>query len=81
MDGLMRGHGMREIQCQVWLLSMPNCTNVSHSLQELTGVCFNTSEQHKDSTPSQIKHDTEDKKVTIVFDGYNNGPEIKFATI
>ena len=68
---------MTEIQCLVWLLSMPTCTNVSYSMQEFTGVSFNTSEQHKDSKQSQIKHETEDVKVTIVFEGYYNGLDIK----
>ena len=58
--GLTRGSGMTEIQCLVWLLSMPACADVSHSMQELTGINCNTSEQHKDSTQSRIKRDTED---------------------
>ncbi len=58
--GLTRGHGMAEMQRLVWLLSMPACANITHSMQELTGVCCNTSEQHKDSTQSRIRRDTED---------------------
>lgn len=60
MGGLTRGRGMTEIQRLVWLLSMPACADVSHSMQELTAVICNTSEQHKDSTQSRIKRDTED---------------------
>ncbi len=51
---------MTEIKRLVWLLSMPACAEVSHSMQEFTGVRCDTSEQHKDSTQSQIKRDTED---------------------
>ena len=58
--GLTRGRGMAEMQRLVWLLSMPACADITHSMQELTGVCCNTSEQHKDSTQSRIKRDTED---------------------
>lgn len=60
VGGLTRGRGMTEIQRLVWLLSMPACADVSHSMQEFTGVSCNTSEQHKDSTQSRIKRDTED---------------------
>ena len=58
--GLTRGHGMTDIQRLVWLLSMPACADVSHSMQEFTGVSCNTCEQHKDATQSRIKRDSED---------------------
>jgi len=44
--GLTRGRGMTEIQSLVLLLSMPVCADVSHSIQKITGVSCNTSEQH-----------------------------------
>ncbi len=51
---------MAEMQRLVWVLSMPACgADTTHSMQELTGVCCNTSEQHKDSTQSRIRRDTE----------------------
>ena len=34
--GLTRGRGMTDIQLLVWLLSMPACADVSHSMQEFT---------------------------------------------
>ena len=55
-----RGRGMTDIQRLVWLLSMPACADVSHSMQEFTVVSCNTSEQHKDATQSRIKRDSED---------------------
>ena len=58
--GLTRGRGMTDIQRLVWLLSMPARADVSHSIQEFTGVRCNTSEQHKDATQSRIKRDSED---------------------
>ena len=58
--GLKRGRGMAEMQRLVWLLSKPACADITHSMQELTEVCCNTSEQHKDSTQSRIKRYTED---------------------
>ena len=39
---------------------MPACADVSHSMQEFTGVSCNASEQHKDATQSRIKRDSED---------------------
>ena len=75
--GLTRGRGMAEIQRLLWLLSMPSCVNVTHSMQELTGVCCNTSEQHKDSTQSRIRRDTEDtcKILNILSDLNPFGPD------
>ena len=58
--GLTRGSGFTEIQRLVWLLAMPACADVNHSMQELTGVNCDTSEQHKDCSRSRIKRDIED---------------------
>ena len=46
--GLTRGKGMTEIQRLVWLMSMPLCVEVNDAMQELTGIKYETSEQHKD---------------------------------
>ncbi len=35
VGGLTRGHRMTEIQRLVWLLSMPACAEVSHSMQDV----------------------------------------------
>lgn len=58
--GLTRGRGFTEVQRLVWLLSMPACAKVNQAMQELTGINCDSSEQHKDSTPSRIKRDSED---------------------
>ncbi|KAG1668449.1 TP53-binding protein 1 [Nymphon striatum] len=55
--GLTRGRGMTEIQR---LVSMPACVDVNCSMQELTQVNCDTSEQHKDTTCcARQKWDTE----------------------
>lgn len=56
--GLTRGKGMSEIQRLVWLMSMPITADVNDSMQNLTGVNFSTSEQHKAKVCSNhtIKH-------------------------
>ena len=55
--GLTRGRGMTETQCLVWLVAHPVCAEVNNAMQQLTGVQYNTSEQHKDlNTARQGKH-------------------------
>ena len=46
--GLTRGRGMNAIQRLVWLLSMPSCAQVNLAMQTLTGVRYESSEQHKE---------------------------------
>ena len=46
--GLTRGRGMNEIQRLLWLLSMPACAQVNLAMQTLTGVRYESSEQHKE---------------------------------
>ena len=46
--GLTGGRGMNEIQTLVWLLSMPACAQVNRAMQILTGVRYESSEQHKE---------------------------------
>ncbi|KAG1650842.1 hypothetical protein GQR58_027696 [Nymphon striatum] len=58
--GLTRGRGMTEVQRVVWLLSHPLCSEVSNAMQQLTGVNYNTSEQHKDVTKSRQEKDMTD---------------------
>lgn len=48
--GLTRGRGTSETQHLVWLLSMPAFANVNNAMQNLTGVRYHTSEQHKNNT-------------------------------
>ncbi|KAG1687728.1 hypothetical protein GQR58_008303 [Nymphon striatum] len=58
--GLTRGRGMTEVQRVVWLLSHPLCSEVNNAMQQLTGVNYNTSEQHKDVTKSRQEKDMTD---------------------
>ena len=51
--GLTRGRGMTETQRLVWVLSSPVCAEVKIALQEVTGVSYKTSDQHKDLTHSR----------------------------
>ena len=57
--GLTRGRGMTEVQRLTWILGMPSC-EVNCTMQELTGVNYNTSEQHKHTPKSRHQRDTED---------------------
>ena len=45
--GLIRGRGMTEAQRLVWLMAHPVCAEINNAMQHLTGVQYNTSEQHK----------------------------------
>ena len=46
--GLTRGRGMSELQRIKWLLSTTTCTEVKRTMQNLTGVRYDSSEQHND---------------------------------
>ena len=52
--GLTRGRGMTETQRLIWVLSAPSCANINGAMQELTGVSYSTSEQHKEASASRI---------------------------
>ena len=45
--GLTRGRGRNEFQRLLWLLSMRECAQVNLAMQTLTGVRYESSEQHK----------------------------------
>ena len=51
--GLTRGRGMTETQRFVWLMVHPVCAEVNNAMQQLTGVQYNTREQHKDLTTAR----------------------------
>ena len=57
---LTRGRGMLESQRLVWLLSMPSCAQGNISMQTLTGVRYETSDQHKDMSKSRMQRDKTD---------------------
>ncbi len=58
--GLTRGSGMSETQRNVWLLSMPCRAEVNDAMQDLTGVKYETSDQHKDMTKARQSRDVKD---------------------
>jgi len=58
--GLTRGRGMGEQQRLVWLLSMPACAEVNRTMQELTGVSYDSGEQNKEMTQARLTHDWKD---------------------
>ncbi|KAK3743952.1 hypothetical protein QZH41_002713 [Actinostola sp. cb2023] len=58
--GLTRGRGMTETQRLVWLMSMPICAEVNNAMQGLTGVNYQTSEQHKDASSTRQERDFKD---------------------
>ena len=57
--GLTRGRGMNEFQKLVWLLSMPACAQVNLAMHTLTGVRYESSEQHKELGKARQTHDIE----------------------
>lgn len=65
-DGLTRGRGIGESQRALWLLSMPSCAEVNQAMQEVSGVGFYTSEQHKEETKARQKRDQ--KNVLTIID-------------
>ena len=58
--GLTRGRGLTESQQLIWLMSTPACANINLAMQQLTGVNYLTSEQHKDVTKARQNRDAED---------------------
>ena len=58
--GLTRGRGLTEAQRLLWTMAMPACAEINEGFQELTGVKYNTSEQHKSISKSMQNCDTKD---------------------
>lgn len=58
--GLTSGQNVTEMQRVIWLLLMPSCADRNFVMQELPGVNWYVSEQHKDTTPARLKQDMED---------------------
>ena len=65
--GLTRGRGMTELQQVIWLLSTPTCAELNHTMQELTGVTYVTSEQHKESSQTRMVRDYKDASILVEF--------------
>jgi len=58
--GLTRGRGMTEQQRVTWLLSMPASAEINRTMQEFTGVNYNSGEQNKDMTDARKERDKTD---------------------
>lgn len=65
--GLTRGRGMEEAQRTRWLLAMPACASVNESMQNLTGVHYCTSKQHKEMSESRKTWDYKDTDLISKF--------------
>ena len=63
----LRGRGMTETQCLVWLLSTIACSEVNLVMQELMSVNFLTSEQHKDVSETRQQKDMRDTQELLNF--------------
>ena len=61
-----RGSGMGESERSRWLLIMPACARVNDSMQEVTGVTYATSEQHKEASKGRPKQDQQDTKTLVI---------------
>lgn len=53
---------MSESQRLIWLLSMPARADVISAMQNVTGVMYHTSDQHKDTTKARQERDYKDTK-------------------
>ena len=49
--------GMDELQRSTWLLSTPVTAEVNETIQEFTGVKYQTNDQHKNLSLSRIQKD------------------------
>ena len=65
--GLTRGKGMSEIQRTVWVLSMPARAEVNFAMQDLTGVRYHTSEQHREMSQARQQRDVRETSEILSF--------------
>ena len=65
--GLTRGRGMTENQRTVWLLSTPACSQVNHAMQQVSGVFYDGSEQHKEVSNSHTNKDYKDAVMVMQY--------------
>ncbi len=78
--GMTRGRGMTDLQRSVWLLSTPACAEINRSMQEVTGIKYETSDQHKEKTQARHIKDLEDSvniiKYMFVRNPFHNQKEL-----
>lgn len=65
--GLTRGKGMAENQRLVWVMSRPACVSTNQAMQKLSGVTYETSEQHKDTSAARQTRDVSDALQLITY--------------
>ena len=58
---------MTEQQRLIWSLSMPACGEMNKTMQELTGVSYNSGEQNKDLTQVRRARDWKDTKTLLSY--------------
>lgn len=58
---------MSESERLIWLLSMPACADVNSAMQNLTGVMYHTSDQHKDTTKARQERDYKDTNELVAY--------------
>ena len=70
--GLTRGRGMGKVQRTIWLLLSPACTAVIEAIQNLTGIRYESSDQHKETTNARHVKDYKDiVTITRYISDYN----------
>ena len=65
--GLTRGKGMTESRRLVWVLSMPACASMNEAMQKFSGVLYETSDQHKDTSAAKQTRDVSDTLKLITY--------------
>ncbi len=79
--GLTRRRGMSEVQRSIWIGSMPASAEISSAMQELSGLSYQTSEQHKESTKSRLVRDVNDTlevlRILSIRDPLSPGTELR----
>ncbi|VDI11839.1 Hypothetical predicted protein [Mytilus galloprovincialis] len=58
---------MVDVQRSQWLLSMPACGEMNQAVQDLTGIGYHTSEQHKEESQARQKRDKDDILTVLSF--------------
>ena len=65
-------------------MSMPSCAEVNSAMQNLTGVMYHTSEQHKETTKARQERDYKDTNELITFlsqrNPFNPDPSLRSIT-
>ena len=65
--GLTRGRGMTEQQRKLWLPSTPACSQANHAIRQVSGVCYDGSEQHKEVNISRTNKNYEDAVMVMQY--------------